>query len=49
MPAQSKDQQKAAGMALAARRGEMDPNKLRGGCQEDVRKRHEPKAAERLR
>jgi len=32
MPAKSRDQQQAAGMALAARRGEMDPNKLRGAA-----------------
>ena len=32
MPAQSKQQQKAAGMALAAKRGEIDPKSLAGAA-----------------
>ena len=34
MPAQSKAQQKAAGMALAAKRGEVDPAKLKGAARQ---------------
>ncbi len=34
MPAKSKVQQKAAGMALAAKRGELSPRKLRGSAKE---------------
>jgi hypothetical protein len=34
MPARSKAQQKAAGMALAARRGELEPSALRGAARE---------------
>jgi len=34
MPAKSKVQQKAAGMALAAKRGELSPKKLRGSAKE---------------
>jgi len=34
MPAKSKAQQKAAGMALAAKRGEISPNKLKGSAKE---------------
>jgi len=34
MPAKSKVQQKAAGMALAAKRGELSPKKLRGSARE---------------
>ena len=34
MPAKSKAQQKAAGMALAAKRGELSPGKLRGSARE---------------
>lgn len=33
-PAKSKQQQKAAGMALAAKRGEIDPSKLRGAARQ---------------
>ena len=32
MPAESKQQQKAAGMALAAKRGEVDPKTLKGAA-----------------
>ena len=32
MPAKSKKQQKAAGMALAAKRGEISPRKLKGSA-----------------
>lgn len=34
MPARSKSQQKAAGAALAAKRGEADPKTLRGASKE---------------
>lgn len=34
MPAQSKAQQKAAGMALAAKRGELDPATLKGAARQ---------------
>jgi hypothetical protein len=34
MPAISKAQQRAAGMALAAKRGEIDPRKLKGAARE---------------
>lgn len=34
MPAESKAQQKAAGAALAARRGESDPDELKGAARE---------------
>jgi len=34
MPAKSKKQQKAAGMALAAKRGEISPNKLKGSAKQ---------------
>lgn len=34
MPAKSKQQQKAAGMALSAKRGETDPSKLKGAARE---------------
>ena len=34
MPAVSKVQQKAAGMALAAKRGELSPRKLKGSAKE---------------
>ncbi len=34
MPAKSKAQQKAAGMALAAKRGELSPRILRGSAKE---------------
>ncbi|MFM2130706.1 MAG: hypothetical protein RL477_2252 [Pseudomonadota bacterium] len=34
MPAISKAQQRAAGMALAARRGEIDPRKLKGAARD---------------
>lgn len=34
MPSKSKSQQKAAGMALAAKRGEISPSKLRGAAKE---------------
>jgi Protein of unknwon function (DUF3008) len=34
MPAKSKAQQKAAGAALAAKRGEADPDDLQGASQE---------------
>ena len=34
MPAKSKAQQKAAGAALAAKRGEMDPSELRGAARD---------------
>ena len=34
MPAKSKAQQKAAGAALAAKRGEMPENKLKGASKE---------------
>lgn len=34
MPAQSKAQQKAAGAALAAKRGETDKSKLKGASKE---------------
>ena len=34
MPAKSKVQQKAAGMALAAKRGELSPSKLKGAARD---------------
>lgn len=34
MPARSKAQQKAAGMALAAKRGEIDPETLKGAARQ---------------
>jgi len=34
MPALSKSQQSAAGMALAAKRGKIDPSKLRGSARQ---------------
>lgn len=34
MPAKSKRQQKAAGMALAAKRGEISPRKLKGSAKQ---------------
>lgn len=34
MPATSKAQQRAAGLALAAKRGEADPRKLRGAARQ---------------
>ena len=34
MPAKSQQQQKAAGMALAAKRGELSPHKLRGSAKQ---------------
>lgn len=34
MPALSKAQQRAAGLALAAKRGEVDPAKLRGAARQ---------------
>jgi hypothetical protein len=34
MPARSKAQQRAAGMALAAKRGEIDPATLRGAARQ---------------
>lgn len=34
MPAISKAQQRAAGLALAAKRGEIDPRKLKGAARE---------------
>lgn len=34
MPAKSKQQQKAAGMALSAKRGETDPSELKGAARE---------------
>ena len=34
MPAKSKQQQKAAGMALAAKRGEIPPSKLKGAAKD---------------
>lgn len=34
MPAISKAQQRAAGMALAAKRGELDPSKLKGAARQ---------------
>jgi len=34
MPAKSKAQQKAAGMALAAKRGKISPSKLKGSAKE---------------
>jgi len=34
MPAKSKAQQKAAGMALAAKRGEINPSELRGAARQ---------------
>jgi len=34
MPAKSKQQQKAAGMALAAKRGEISPRKLKGSAKQ---------------
>lgn len=34
MPAKSKDQQKAAGIALAAKRGEMNVSELKGPSKE---------------
>ena len=34
MPAKSKDQQKAAGAALAAKRGETDKSELKGASKE---------------
>lgn len=34
MPAKSKSQQKAAGAALAAKRGELDPDELAGASKE---------------
>ena len=34
MPAKSQQQQKAAGMALAAKRGELSPQKLRGSAKQ---------------
>ena len=34
MPAKSKKQQKAAGMALAAKRGEISPSRLKGSAKQ---------------
>lgn len=34
MPAKSKQQQKAAGMALSAKRGETDPSELKGAAKQ---------------
>jgi hypothetical protein len=34
MPAKSKSQQRAAGMALSAKRGDMDPKELKGAAKE---------------
>ncbi len=34
MPARSKAQQKAAGMALATKRGEISPSKLKGSAKD---------------
>lgn len=34
MPAQSKDQQMAAGAALSAKRGETDPSELKGASRQ---------------
>ena len=34
MPAKSKQQQKAAGMALAAKRGEIDPSELKDAARQ---------------
>jgi len=34
MPALSKAQQRAAGLALAAKRGEVDPRKLKGAARD---------------
>jgi len=34
MPAQSKQQRQAAGMALAAKRGQTDPDTLKGAAKE---------------
>jgi hypothetical protein len=42
MPAKSKAQQKAAGAALAAKRGEVKKSKLRGASREMVESMSEP-------
>ena len=34
MPAQSEEQRKAAGMALAAKRGKLDPKTLQGAAKQ---------------
>lgn len=34
MPAKSASQQRAAGMALAAKRGELDPDRLKGSAKQ---------------
>jgi hypothetical protein len=48
MPAKSKAQQKAAGAALAAKRGDMPKSKLKGASKE-MEKIHEREAIEGIR